>query len=81
MCFVYVDRPLTLPLPPPLSTWFVHSGRMERWKNQYLCAKTCGNTKYCEDPNPNKECKNVAPGKILSASYICQLQRDIGPNQ
>ena len=41
MCFVYVDRPLTLPLPlvdkhghfdnpppPPLSTWFVHSPQL-----------------------------------------------------
>ena len=50
-----------------------HCTFCQRWKGQYLCAKTCGNTKYCEDPNPNKECKNVAPGKILSASYICQL--------
>ena len=34
------------------------------WHGQYVCAKTCGLTK-CEDPNPNKECKDVAPGKIL----------------
>ena len=33
-------------------------------QGQFWCAKTCGLTK-CEDPNPNKECKDVAPGKIL----------------
>ena len=39
-----------------------HCTFCQEWKGKYLCAKTCGITKYCEDPNPNKECKNVAPG-------------------
>ena len=34
---------------------------------QFWCAKTCGLTK-CEDPNTNKECKNLLPGKILKTS-------------
>ena len=47
-CFVYVDRPLTLPLvdkhghfdtPPPLSTWFVHSPQLFHVKYRYFGAR------------------------------------------
>ena len=42
-------------------------------QTEFLCAKTCALHKLkvegidtkCEDPNTNKECKNIPPGKIL----------------
>ena len=44
-----------------------HCTFCQGWRGKYLCPKTCGATEYCEDPNPNWECKNVASGKL------CQL--------
>ena len=37
------------------------------WIGKFYCANTCGVTK-CDDPNTNKECKNLVPGKILKES-------------